>query len=260
MRWGRRSAAAGRAASSCRTRSGRRPRRSRPADLEVDAAEHLGAGPVPRSGRRRTARDSGPAGAPRARSGSGAARSLEPREAASGRGERALAEVDDPAERLERPDELEQQRDEEHELADRQRRPSITRGRRSTTRRDAERREEDEARQEARLDAGLAHGRVADGLARPLKRSRTSSSRPKACTISMPTTASSDASVRSPLARLHSREMGMTRCAKKYATTRTAASRARGERQPGVDGDQEDRRADDHHHALRAWMRPQPMK
>ena len=45
---------------------------------------------------------------------------LEPREAAAGGGERALREVRDPAERLERPDELEQQRLEEDELADRQ--------------------------------------------------------------------------------------------------------------------------------------------
>ena len=45
---------------------------------------------------------------------------LEPREAAARRGEGALREVGDPAERLERPDELEQQRLEEDELADRE--------------------------------------------------------------------------------------------------------------------------------------------
>ena len=51
--------------------------------------------------------------------------------------------------------------------------------------------------------------------ARSWKRSRTSSSRPNACTISIPTTASSDASVRCPFFRCTSREMGKTRCAKK---------------------------------------------
>ena len=49
--------------------------------------------------------------------------------------------------------------------------------------------------------------------ARPWKRSRTSSSRPNACTISIPMTASSDASVRCPLRRCTSREIGKTRCA-----------------------------------------------
>ena len=51
--------------------------------------------------------------------------------------------------------------------------------------------------------------------ARSEKRSRTSSSRPNACTISIPTTASSEASVRWPFFRCTSREIGNTRCAKK---------------------------------------------
>jgi len=55
--------------------------------------------------------------------------------------------------------------------------------------------------------------------ARSEKRSRTSSSRPNACTISIPTTASSEASVRWPFFRCTSREIGNTRCAKKYART-----------------------------------------
>src|SRR5205823_10960505 len=46
--------------------------------------------------------------------------SFEPRKAPSGRGERALSQVRDPAEGLERPDELEEQRLEEDELADRE--------------------------------------------------------------------------------------------------------------------------------------------
>ena len=53
--------------------------------------------------------------------------------------------------------------------------------------------------------------------ARSRNRSRTSSSRPNACTISIPTTASSDASVRWPFLRCTSREIGKTRCAKKKA-------------------------------------------
>ena len=52
--------------------------------------------------------------------------------------------------------------------------------------------------------------------AREPKRSRTSSSRPNACTISIPTTASSDASVRWPLRSCTFREMGKTLCAKRY--------------------------------------------
>ena len=55
--------------------------------------------------------------------------------------------------------------------------------------------------------------------ARSAKRSRTSSSRPNACTISIPTTTSSEASVRWPFLRCTSREIGNTRCAKKYVRT-----------------------------------------
>ena len=47
--------------------------------------------------------------------------------------------------------------------------------------------------------------------ARSMKRARTSSSRPKACTISMPTTASSADSVRSALRCCTRREIGITR-------------------------------------------------
>ena len=50
------------------------------------------------------------------------------------------------------------------------------------------------------------------------KRSRTSSSRPNACTISMPTTASSAASVTSPLRCCTRREIGITRWANSQAS------------------------------------------
>ena len=57
--------------------------------------------------------------------------------------------------------------------------------------------------------------------ARPVKRSRTSSSRPKACTISIPTTASSVASVRWPFFACTTREIGKTLCAKTYVRIAT---------------------------------------
>jgi hypothetical protein len=66
--------------------------------------------------------------------------------------------------------------------------PAIASRRRREHRGDPERREEDEPGQEARLDRGLAHRLVADALGALGKRSRTSSSRPNACTISIPTT------------------------------------------------------------------------
>ena len=58
--------------------------------------------------------------------------------------------------------------------------------------------------------------------ARPWKRVRTSASRPKACTISIPTTASSVASVRLPFRSCTTREIGKSRCAKYQARTAIA--------------------------------------
>ena len=58
--------------------------------------------------------------------------------------------------------------------------------------------------------------------ARPRKRVRTSASRPNACTISIPTTASSVASVRWPFFAWTSREMGKSRCAKTQVRTAIA--------------------------------------
>ncbi len=54
--------------------------------------------------------------------------------------------------------------------------------------------------------------------ARVLKRSSTSSSRPKACTIWIPTTASSEASVTSPFRSCTRREIGITMCANSHAS------------------------------------------
>ena len=85
----------------------------------------------------------------------------------------------------------------------------------------------------------------------PVKRSRTSSSRPKACTISIPTTASSVASVRCPFFAWTMREIGNTLCAKRYVRTAIGGiASAAIEREPCVHGDEDDRRADQHHHAL----------
>ena len=89
---------------------------------------------------------------------------LEPREASAGRRERALREVRDPAERLERPHELEQQGLEEHELADREVPADHLPPTEEHDRRDRERRQVVETGEVACLDAGLAEHGVADGF------------------------------------------------------------------------------------------------
>ncbi len=89
---------------------------------------------------------------------------LEPGEAAARRRERPLAEVRDPAERLERPDELEQQRLEEDELADREVAADHLAAAEEDDGGDRERRQVVEAGQVARLDARLADHRVAHRL------------------------------------------------------------------------------------------------
>jgi hypothetical protein len=66
----------------------------------------------------------------------------------------------------------------------------------------------------------ITPSRTARALSRNL--ARTSSSRPKACTISMPTTASSDASVTSAFSCWTSREIGCTRRANIHVRTPTA--------------------------------------
>src|SRR5664279_2568395 len=81
--------------------------------------------------------------------------SLEPRKAAAGRRERPLAEVRDPAERLQGPDELEQERLEEDELANRERAGDHLSAAEEDDGCDRERREVIEPRQVPRLDAGL---------------------------------------------------------------------------------------------------------
>src|SRR5205823_6459819 len=79
--------------------------------------------------------------------------SFEPRETAARRSERTLAEVRDPAERLERPDELKQERLEEHELTDRQIAGDHLPAAEEDDGRDRQRRQVVEARQMPRLDA-----------------------------------------------------------------------------------------------------------
>ena len=84
----------------------------------------------------------------------------------------------------------------------------------------------------------------------PRKRVRTSSSRPKACTISMPTTASSVASARFPSSPARAGRSGEPVC-EEPGQDRDRRHRERGvEREPGVHGDEHDCRARDHHRAL----------
>ena len=90
--------------------------------------------------------------------------SLEPREAAAGRGDRALTQVDDPADRLERPHELQQEADEEHELADRQRARDHFAPAQQEHGRDPEGGEEEQPGEVVRLDGRLAHRLVAHRL------------------------------------------------------------------------------------------------
>ena len=88
---------------------------------------------------------------------------VEPREAAARRRDRALAEVDDPAERLERPGELQEQRVEERELSEREVAVDHEVTADPEHRGDRERRHEQEQRQVARLDAGLLQHPVPHG-------------------------------------------------------------------------------------------------
>ena len=89
---------------------------------------------------------------------------LQPREAARGGRGRALREREDPAERLERPDELQEQLVEEEELAVGERAADHLAAAEVDDRADRERRQEEQAGQERRLDARLPQHAVAHGL------------------------------------------------------------------------------------------------
>ena len=88
---------------------------------EVDAAQHLGARAVGEADVLEADAERAVGERPRLRRLGQRLDLLEPGEAAACRCHRTLAEVDDPAERLERPHELQQQRHEEHQLAERER-------------------------------------------------------------------------------------------------------------------------------------------
>src|SRR6185369_9198591 len=92
---------------------------------------------------------------------------LQPREAAARRREGTLREIDDPAHGLERPDELQQQRREERELAVREIPGDHLAAAEEEHHRERERREVEEPGQVLCLDSGLAQDGVADarGLA-----------------------------------------------------------------------------------------------
>ena len=89
---------------------------------------------------------------------------VEPAEAAAGRGERPLREVENPADRLERPDELEQERLEEDELADRDLAVDDGAAAEEDDGGDRQRGQVVEAGHVLRLDAGLAERGRADAL------------------------------------------------------------------------------------------------
>src|SRR5207248_9648118 len=129
-------------------------------DVEVDAAQDLAAAQVAEAHVLEADLERAVGKAPRlVRLGQGRD-VLEPGEAAAGRGERALAEVRDPAERLEWPDELEQELDEERELAVGERAVDHAPAAEVDDDRDGERREKEEAGEVARLDARLAEDGV----------------------------------------------------------------------------------------------------
>ena len=144
---------------------------------------------------------------------------IEPGEGPACRCDRALGQVEDPPERLERPHELQEQAVEEHELPDRE----VARDRRPAAEdehgRDGHVGEEEQPRQVARLDGRFAQSTRTHALGALGKRSRTSASRPNACTISMPTTDSSAASVRSALRCWTTRESGVTSRAKRHVSS-----------------------------------------
>ena len=133
-------------------------------DDQVEVAQHLVLAAV-REVHGSKRRPTGPRGSGAGFSGSGSGSiPSSQREAAAGRSERPLAEVRDPAERLERPHELEQQCLEEDELADREVAADHLRGRRRTRRRRSRATAGSRAPAVLRLDARLAQNRVAHRL------------------------------------------------------------------------------------------------
>ncbi len=183
--------------------------------------------------------------------------SLEPREAASRGRERALPEVRDPAERLERPDELEQQRLEEDELPDRQVPLDHLAAAEEEDGGDRERRQIEEPRQVLRLDAGLpqhgvAHraGAEAEALAHVVLASER-----------LHHLDPDDRFVRClgdvALPRLHLARDRRDVPREPVREQRDRRHRDRGEeREQRVDDQQRDRDADDHHHALHSLDEP----
>ena len=163
----------------------------------------------------------------------------------------ALPEVDDPAERLERPDELQQQRDEERELPDRQVALDRVAAAEEEHGGDRERRQEDQARQEARLDARLPHRLGADCLGA----AREALPHVVLAAEGLHHLDAHDRLVRRlgqvALLRLHDARDREDLVREDVCQDRDGRHREGGEqRQPGVDREQDDRGADQHHHAL----------
>ncbi len=182
---------------------------------------------------------------------------FQPGEAAARGRECALAEVRDPAERLERPHELEQQRLEEHELADRQVAADHLLAAEEDDRGDRERRQVVQAGKVSRLDARLAQHGVAHGF------------RLAAEALAHVVLAAERLHHLDPddglvgrlghvaLALLHLARDGRDAPREAQREHRDRRHRDRGvQREACVDDDEDDAGADDHHHALHPLHEP----
>ena len=223
-----------------------------PAAMSRSTPRSTGSRPSSATARRRTARRARRRAAVRAGGLGERLDAVEPGEAAAGRGDRSLAEVDDPAECLQRPHELQQQRVEEDELARRQVPGDLAAADEQHGRDREGRQEVRPGRKRASTPAWLSAASRTDS-ARPPKRSRTSGSRPNACTISIRRQTRRRPRSGRPCVPAPGGRSAITRCAKSQARSPTSGIASAGrERQHGVDADEHDRGADDHHRALRA--------
>ena len=220
-------------------------------DLEIDARQHLAADAVAEVDALHPDRQR-PVGEVLGMGGLGQRLDrVEPREGARCGGRCALPEVDDPAERLERPDELQQQRDEERELADRQVALDRVAAAEEEHGRDRERGQEDQARQEPRLDTRLAHGLGADRLGA----AREALAHVVLAAEGLHHLDPHDRLVgrlgQVALLRLHDARDREDLVREDVRQDRDRRHREGGEeRQPRVDREEDDRGADQHHHAL----------
>ena len=182
---------------------------------------------------------------------------VEPAEAATGRGERPLCQVENPADGLERPDELEEQRLEQHELADRDLPVDDGAAAEEHDGGDRECGEVVEARHVRRLDAGLVErggadsfGPFAEALAHlVLAAERLHHLDPDDGLVG--------GLGHVPLPRLHPARDGRDATSEAVGDEPDRRQRHRRvERQLWVDEGEDDPGRDDHHHALRPLHEP----